>query len=50
MGILVAVSAPLLLLLVYQDDVFSKLALPQILQDFVEFYLVNLESEDEIVV
>jgi hypothetical protein len=45
---LVAVSV-LLLLLVYQDDVFLTLVLPQFHQDLVEFFLVNLEPEGEIV-
>jgi len=48
MNNLVAVSV-LRLLLVHQDDVFSKLVLHQIHQDFEEFFLVNLESEGETV-
>jgi hypothetical protein len=50
MDILVAVSVLLRLLPVHQDDVFSMLVLPQIHQDLVESFLVNLESEGEIAV
>lgn len=49
MNILVAVSVLLHLLLVHQDDVFSKLVLHQIHQELEEFFLVNLESEGETV-
>jgi hypothetical protein len=48
MDMLVAVAFHLVL--VHQDDEFSKLVLPQIQQDLVKFFLVSLEFEDEAVV